>query len=212
MAEPDAPTDEHSPNAGPKLADERRFLQRLRERDEAAFNTLVRDHQGQVFRLLQRLLGDPAEAQDVAQEVFVSVFKSIDKFRGDSRLSTWIYRIATNHGKNRIKYLARRARDARRPLDEDTTTAGQVALATGGQVHRPDELVQGYQAQGHLRLALDSLDEEQRALVVLRDLEHMSYEDIQRVTGLPIGTVKSRLHRARMALHRSFASLQEGKT
>lgn len=192
------------------VADERALVERLRRRDEAAFNALVRAHQANVFRLLTRLLGDPAEAQDVAQEVFVSVFKSIDSFRGDSRLSTWIFRIATNHGKNRIKYLARRARDARRPFDDDTT-AGQVIRPTGSQLPRPDELVQGYQAQQHMRRALDSLDEEQRALVVLRDIEHMSYDEIQRVTGLPIGTVKSRLHRARMALHRSYAALQEGK-
>lgn len=192
--------------------DERDVLAQLRRRDEAAFNALVRAHQAQVFRLLHRLLGDAAEAQDVAQEVFVSVFKSIDRFRGDSQLSTWIYRIATNHGRNRIKYLQRRARDARRPLEEDTTTADQIALPTGAVVPRPDEWVQGYQAQRHVRRALDALDEEQRALVVLRDIEHLSYDDMQRITGLPIGTVKSRLHRARMALHRHYAALQREGT
>ena len=90
--------------------DERRLVERLVRRDEAAFNELVRRNQAVVFRLLLRMLGDRAEAEDVAQEVFVSVFKSIESFRGDSSLSTWLYRIAANHGKNRFKSLARRAR------------------------------------------------------------------------------------------------------
>ena len=81
--------------------------------------------------------GEPAEAEEVAQEVFVAVFKAIPRFRGDSRLSTWIYRIATNHGKNRIKYLARRARDARRPLD-DNTQGSDTVIATGSRPDPPD--------------------------------------------------------------------------
>lgn len=191
--------------------DEQALIEGLRRRDDAAFSVLVRNHQGQVYRLLVRLLGDQAEAEEVAQEVFVAVFKAIPRFRGDSRLSTWIYRIATNHGKNRIKYLARRARDARRPLD-DNTQASDSIVATGSRPDRPDQMVEGLQAQGHMRAALDALDAEQRTLVVLRDIEHLSYDELQRICGLPIGTVKSRLHRARMALHRNFSALQEGQS
>ena len=189
--------------------DEQQLIARLQRRDEAAFSQLVHEHQGQIYGLLLRLLGEPAEAEEVAQEVFVAVFKAIPRFRGDSRLSTWIYRIATNHGKNRIKYLARRARDARRPLEENTQ-GGDSVIATGSRPDRPDDMLEGKQADRHMRAALDALDAEQRTLVVLRDIEHMSYEELQRVCELPIGTVKSRLHRARMALHRHFSALQEG--
>jgi RNA polymerase sigma-70 factor (ECF subfamily) len=185
-------------------ADEERLLERLRRREEAAFNELVRAHQGQVYRLLLRMLGDPAEAEDVTQEVFVNVFKALDRFRGDSALATWIHRIAANLGKNRLKYLARRARDAQRPLDEARHGhASTEALAP------PDQQLEGRRTEQRVRDALAALDDDHRVLVVLRDLEHMSYEEIQEVTGLPIGTVKSRLHRARLSLQRAFAAGRE---
>jgi RNA polymerase sigma-70 factor (ECF subfamily) len=190
--------------------DEAELVQRLRRRDEAAFNTLVRLHQGAVYRLLLRLLGTPAEAEDVAQDVFVTVFKAIDSFRGESKLSTWIHRIATNHARNRLKYYSRRRRGQERPID-DTTQDASAAPELGSRLPRPDHALEGVQAESNLKRALGSLDEEQRTLVVLRDLEHLSYEEIQQHTGLPIGTVKSRLHRARMSLHETYRLLSEGK-
>lgn len=190
--------------------DEQRLIERLKRSDETAFNELVLQYQGQIYRLLLRMLSDPAEAEDVAQEVFITVFKSIGGFRGDAKLSTWLYRVASNHGKNRIKYLARRARDTKREID-DPSIAASLAQANPRSMERPDEMAAGHEAQDHIRRALEGLDEEQRVLVVLRDLENLTYEEIQRVTGLPSGTVKSRLHRARMALHKEFLSLQRGK-
>jgi len=185
------------------------LVERLKRRDEAAFNVLVSRHQGRVYRLLLRLLGDPAEAEDVAQEVFVTVFKAIDGFRGDSQLSTWLFRITVNHGKNRLKYHARRARDAQRELTE-ATTGGDGLLTTGSVPERPDQKAEALQAERLLRVALARLDDEQRELVVLRDVENLSYEEIQQQTGLPIGTVKSRLHRARLALTEHYRTLSEG--
>jgi RNA polymerase sigma-70 factor (ECF subfamily) len=187
------------------------LVERLKRRDEAAFNVLVTRHQGRVYRLLLRLLGDPAEAEDVAQEVFVTVFKAIDGFRGDSQLSTWLFRITVNHGKNRLKYHARRARDAQRELTE-TTTGGDGLLPTGSVPERPDQKAEALQAQDLLRQALAMLEDEQRELVVLRDIENLSYEEIQQQTGLPSGTVKSRLHRARLALTEHYRALSEGET
>ena len=186
---------------------EAQLIARLQQGDEAAFALLVREHQGPVFRLLLRLLGNRAEAEDVAQEVFVAVFKAMETFRGDSRLSTWIYRIATNHAKNRIKYLTRRGHSQRSDYNE-RVHPNQIATDTVSRIDRPDRLVEGYQAQSCLEEALQALDEDQRALVVLRDLEHLSYEDVQRITGLPIGTVKSRLHRARLSLFQHYRNLQ----
>jgi RNA polymerase sigma-70 factor, ECF subfamily len=190
--------------------EERRLLERLVLRDEAAFNELVRRHQGHVYRLLLRMLGDPAEAEDVAQEVFVSVFKSIESFRGDSALGTWLYRIAANHAKNRIKYLARRAREAQQSLDEHSET--RIADGFAARPDGPDQLVESRQAEGHLERAFASLEEEQRLLINLRDVSDLSYDEMAQITGLPLGTVKSKLHRARMALHERFAALQGERT
>jgi RNA polymerase sigma-70 factor (ECF subfamily) len=188
--------------------DERRLIERLKRRDEAAFNELVRQNQAPLYRMLVRLLGDAAEAEDVAQEVFISAFKAIESFRGDSALSTWLHRIAANHAHNRRKYLARRGRDAQRPLDEraDAVDTGNL----GARPATPQQVAESLQAEQHVQRALAELDDEQRLLITLRDLEDMSYEDIKQVTGLPIGTVKSKLHRARMALHQRFAALEKG--
>jgi RNA polymerase sigma-70 factor (ECF subfamily) len=190
--------------------DEERLLQRLRQRDEAAFNQLVRLYQAAVFRQLLRAIGDPAEAEDLAQEVFVTVFKAIETFRGESRLSTWIHRIAQNHARNRVKYHGRHKRRGDAPL-EDTTEEALAAPHTGSRVPRPDHQVEAQEAEVNIRLAISELDAEQRTLIVLRDLENLSYEDIQERTGLPAGTVKSRLHRARLALQERFRQLSEGK-
>lgn len=191
-------------------SDEQRFLERLRQRDEAAFGELVERNQGPVYRLLLRMLRNPAEAEDVAQDVFVSAFKALQNFRGESALSTWLYRIAQNHGKNRLKYLARRSRDTgRTSSSRDEGTPGNSAH--GPIEARPDSTALAHEAERHLEQALLALDEEQRELIELRDVEHLSYEEIVQVTGLPLGTVKSRLHRSRLALAQRFSELQEGK-
>jgi RNA polymerase sigma-70 factor (ECF subfamily) len=156
------------------------------------------------------MIGDAGEAEDLAQEVFVTVFKSIDGFRGDSKLSTWMYRVATNHCKNRIKYLGRRAHKKKKEFDEvgDRDAIESASMSTSATVPRPDELADAKQTEGFIRLALSELPEDQRELVVLRDIENMTYEEIRDVTGLPEGTVKSRLHRARLALQKRVQELQ----
>jgi RNA polymerase sigma-70 factor (ECF subfamily) len=156
------------------------------------------------------MLRNPAEAEDVAQDVFVSAFKALETFRGDAALSTWLYRIAQNHGKNRLKYLARRQREtARAPLMRDEGTPGHSAHAPIDV--RPDRTALAHEAERHLEQALSLLDDDQRELLELRDLEQLSYDEIVQLTGLPLGTVKSRLHRARLALAQKFSALQEGQ-
>lgn len=181
---------------------EEKLVERLKRRDEAAFNEIVRLYQERVFRLVLRMLGDRAEAEDVAQEVFITVFKSIDGFRGDSKLSTWLYRVATNHCKNRLKYLERRARGKKKEFDEITEhdAVESATMNPSAQVARPDQQAEANQIEIIVRAAIMELDEDQRVLVIMRDVENMSYEEIQQETGLPEGTVKSRLHRARLAL------------
>lgn len=187
---------------GAAPADERKLIARLRRRDERAFRQLVEQYQGQVFNVVFRILGDAAEAEDVTQEVFVAVFRAIARFRGDARLSTWIFRIAVNHCRNRLKYLGRRHHNRTSSLDDVHEAADMRVL--GERPAQPDGLVRGHRLQQALRAAMASLDVEQRELVVLRDMSGLSYQEIQRVTGLPSGTVKSRLHRARVALQEAL--------
>jgi len=186
------------------------LIERLKRRDEAAFNEVVRLYQGRIYRLTFRMMGDAQEAEDLAQEVFVTVFKSIDGFRGESKLSTWLYRVATNHCKNRIKYLGRRARGKKKEFDEVADREGieSASMSTSAQIPRPDQSMQGRQMEAFVREALSRLPSEQRELVVLRDIEGLAYEEIQRVTGLASGTVKSRLHRARLALQQIVRQMQ----
>jgi RNA polymerase sigma-70 factor (ECF subfamily) len=182
---------------------ERLLIERLKERDEPAFNEIVRLHGDKVFSLVYRMIGNRAEAEDIAQEVFITVFKTIDGFRGEAKFSTWLLRIAANQCKNRIKYLARRATDPE-GLDEATGVASPHLAAQmaplHGQIDGPDALMEAAELDGLMQQGIALLDEEQRLLVVLRDVEELSYQEIGEITGLPEGTIKSRLHRARMAI------------
>jgi RNA polymerase sigma-70 factor, ECF subfamily len=189
-----------------KRTGDHKLVQRLKRRDEAAFTELVRLYQDRVFGLTYRMLGDRAEAEDLAQEVFVTVFKSIDGFRGDAQLGTWIYRVAANHCKNRLKYLARRARAAQREYTDDHH-ASDTAQGPSARIAGPEATAVGRQTEGLVREALASLPEDQRELIVLRDVENLSYDEIREVTGLLEGTIKSRLHRARLALQKRMGAL-----
>ena len=190
--------------------DEAPFVARLLAREEDAFSELVRAYEGRIFALLLRMLGDRAEAEDLAQEVFVQVFKSIEQFRGDAKLGTWLYRIAINLCKNRRAYLARRQLGPRAGRTE--VHAGHAGNADregkeGGELEgapcpspRPDEVLSGLQTQRIVREAIAALEPDYREALVLRDVEDLPYEEIAQITGVPEGTVKSRLHRARAQL------------
>jgi RNA polymerase sigma-70 factor (ECF subfamily) len=189
--------------------DDARFIAALRRRDERAFNRLVVGYQDQVFTLCLRLLGSREEARDVAQDVFVTIFQKIDTFRGDAKLSTWIFRVAANHAKNRIKYLSRR-----HDRDQDSFDDMPVPPASGklsASFPDPDEALAGARLERTLHRALARLDEDQRALVVLRDLQGMTYEEIAEVTGLNLGTIKSRLHRGRAYLKTVMDAWMDGR-
>jgi RNA polymerase sigma-70 factor (ECF subfamily) len=184
---------------------ESRLVRRLQERDEAAFREMVRTYEQRVYNLVYRMLGNREEAEDLAQDVFVTVFKSIDSFRGDSKLSTWIYRIAVNHCKNRHKYLARRRYHANQPLDaaSERDAAGRdggPALPLQAHISEPDKLLMGLQLEEAIQREIAALEEDQRLLIILRDVQGLSYQEIATISQLPEGTVKSRLHRARMTL------------
>jgi RNA polymerase sigma-70 factor (ECF subfamily) len=188
---------------------ERLLLSRLVNRDEDAFSEVVRSYSDRVYNLILRLVGSPSEAEDIAQEVFVTVFKSIESYRGEAKLSTWILRIAANHAKNRIKYLSRRRTSGQELRDgtDATEMADEGKAPVQAHFDAPDVVLEAAETEKIMQEAIANLDEEQRLLVVLRDVEELSYDEIVEITGLPEGTVKSRLHRARMALK----ELLEGK-
>lgn len=183
---------------------ERSLLRRLRERDERAFRELVEGHRDRVYNITYRMLGNRAEAEDVAQEVFIAVFKTIDSFREESKFSTWLYRVTVNHCKNRIKYLARRHDRDKDELDENAGGVNGATLGTPVRAAQPDRALEGVQMEQLLQQAIESLDDDHRVVVVLRDVEDLSIEEICDITGLPDGTVKSRLHRARLALRKKL--------
>jgi RNA polymerase sigma-70 factor (ECF subfamily) len=187
------------------------LIRRLRSRDERAFRELIDAERDRVFNITYRMLGNRAEAEDVAQEVFISVFKTIDSFREESKLSTWLYRVTVNHCKNRIKYLARRHDRDRDELDE-SAHAQQTngAVADPPRHAQPDRALAGAQMEKLLQEAIANLDEDHRVVVVLRDVEDLSIEEICEITGLPDGTVKSRLHRARLVLRKRLQKHVEG--
>jgi RNA polymerase sigma-70 factor, ECF subfamily len=184
---------------------ERSLLRRLRDRDERAFRELVDAHRDRVYNITVRMLGNRAEAEDVAQEVFVTVFKTIETFREESKFSTWLYRVTVNHCKNRIKYLARRHDRDRDELDESSNGHNNHHQIGAAAPTAPDRALEGAQMEKLLQEAIGNLDEEHRVVVVLRDVEDLSIEEICDITGLPDGTVKSRLHRARLALRKKLS-------
>jgi RNA polymerase sigma-70 factor (ECF subfamily) len=169
---------------------------------------LVKNNQDRVYDFCVRMLADREEAFDLTQEIFISVHKHLDKFRADAKLTTWIYRIARNHCLNRLKYLKRRGRGRSDEYGESNELS--ITESLGGGPQQPDAAVMGKNDRALVHRAIQELDEDQRSLVVLRDVEGLSYEEIMDITELPEGTVKSRLHRAREKLAGILTRLEEG--
>ena len=173
------------------------LVQRCARGDEAASAELVADHQRMVVQLAINLLGDRDEALDLSQEVFLRVFRTIHRFRGQSSLRTWIYRIAVNQARNRHRFWNRRHRADQVSLDEHVALHGEF-LSAGDAT--PDRVLAQKELAGRLQHALDNLPFDQRTVIVLREIDGLSYEEIAYSLGVAIGTVKSRLTRARQAL------------
>ena len=171
-------------------------VRRVQQGDTDSFEVLVRRHQKAIFNLVYRLLGNYDEAAEVAQEVFLSAFKSIHQFRGEANFSTWLYRIGLNHASTRRKSL-NNTQQHHIPLD------GTEVIADGAV--DPAKNFEHKEIQQRVQQALNSLDPEDARIVLLRDLQDIPYEDVAEMLDIPVGTVKSRLHRARQALKTSLA-------
>jgi RNA polymerase sigma-70 factor (ECF subfamily) len=163
--------------------------------DDAACASLVAEHQRMVYQLAFHLLADHNEALDLSQEVFLQVFRTLPRFRGQSSLRTWIYRIVVNQARNRQRWWRRRHRSAQVSLDDHVKAHGE--LPSHGNFAAPDRVFGRKELASRLKTALLGLPFDQRTTIVLREIDGLSYEEIAYSQGVAVGTVKSRLARAR---------------
>ncbi len=180
---------------------DKELIQEFLEGDLQSFNRLVLKYQQKVINLCFRYMGQRAEAEDVAQEVFLTLYKSLGQFRGDSLFSTWIFRITVNHCKNRLKYLSRRNYYQNTSIDQAVQTQeGEINIDVVEEGAGPEELLLSNEVQDMVQSQINELDPDHRLAIVLRDIQGLSYHEIADILELKEGTVKSRIHRARMEL------------
>jgi RNA polymerase sigma-70 factor, ECF subfamily len=173
--------------------------------DDDACTELVSVHQRMVFTLALNLLGDRDEALDLSQEVFLRVFRTLASFRAQSALRTWIYRIVINQARNRQRWWRRRHRSEQVSLDQHLQQFGD--MESKGDV-LPDRLLASKEAAGRIWQAMDRLPFDQRTALILREIDGLRYEEIAFTLGIAVGTVKSRLTRARQALRAELLGLR----
>jgi RNA polymerase sigma-70 factor (ECF subfamily) len=187
------------------VLEDHRLISSLQAGDEIAYEQLIERFQSPVYNLAYRLLNDQADASDVAQEVFLKIFRNVGSFRGDSSLRTWVYRIAVNESHNRRRWLFRHRRGETGIEDnfEDSESREKPLMDSG---ETPFDFTVNREAQVLLEDALAAINPVFRAAMVLREIEDMSYEEIADILQVSIGTVKSRIVRGREALRRNLAS------
>ena len=177
---------------------DQKLVERAQRGDKRAFELLVEKYQRKLARLLSRLIRDPGEVEDVTQEAFVKAYRALPAFRGDSAFYTWLYRIGINTAKNYLVAMGRRA---------PTSTEVEAEAAEGYEsgellrdINTPESLLLSKEIAGTVNAAIEALPEELRSAIQLRELEGRSYEEIAKLMDCPIGTVRSRIFRAREAI------------
>ena len=186
-----------------------RLVQSLREGSEWAYEELLTRFQQPVYALALRLLSDPSEAADVVQEVFLKVFRSIGSFRGQSSLRTWVYRITVNEAHNARRWFFRhRRREVEPDLGPEETRDWRETIPDGSR--SPFDVAFDREQHVMIEAALERINPIFREAVVLRDIADMSYEEIARVLGVTLGTVKSRILRGRVSLREELAGRLRG--
>jgi RNA polymerase sigma-70 factor, ECF subfamily len=171
-------------------------VRKIQRGDTDAFEILLRRHEKAIFNLVYRMLGDYDDAAETAQETFLSAYRAIGQFRGEANFSTWLYRIALNHANTRRK--SRNARESRLVTIDTTELVNDTQLG-------PAETLEKKEIRERVQQALNELEPEDATVILLRDMQDSPYEEVARVLNVPVGTVKSRLHRARQALKSRLA-------
>ena len=174
------------------------LVERVQRGDKHAFELLVVKYQRKILRLLSRLIRDPSEIEDVAQEAFIKAYRALPQFRGDSAFYTWLYRIAINTAKNHLVASGRRPSSPSEFETEDGETFDETYTLSDNNT--PESVLASREIAETVNAAIEALPEELRSAIVLREIEGMSYEDIAVAMGCPIGTVRSRIFRAREAI------------
>lgn len=184
-----------------------KLVKRAKKGDSRAFDLLVLKYQGRVAQLVSRYVNNAAEVEDVTQEAFIKAYRALPKFRGDSAFYTWLYRIAANAAKNHLVALGRRpTTDLALDDSESYEVPGRLK-----DNESPDEVIMGQQLEAVISQAIDALPLELKAALTLREFEGLSYDEIAEVLECPIGTVRSRIFRAREAIDQKVASQMQGE-
>ena len=182
------------------------LVQRVQSGDQQAFELLVAKYQRRIFRLISRFVRDPATAEDIAQETFLRAYRAIGRFRGDSQFYTWLYRIAVNTAKRSAGAGARGPvlqESANSPESEEPFSRQEQLTS----LDTPEAVMASREIADTVNAAMDALPDELRTAIALREIEGMSYEEISQLMGCPVGTVRSRIFRAREAIARQLRPL-----
>lgn len=184
---------------------DRQLVTRAQRGDKRAFELLVEKYQRKLARLLSRFIRDPAEVEDVTQEAFIKAYRALPAFRGDSAFYTWLYRIGINTAKNYLMAMGRRA-----PTSTEVEADEAEGFDEGEQlrdINTPESVLLSKEIAETVTSTIEKLPEELRIAIQLREIEGMSYEDIAKVMDCPIGTVRSRIFRAREAIAQQLRPL-----
>jgi len=180
------------------------LVERVQRGDKRAFDILVLKYQQKVANLISRYIRDPSEVLDVTQEAFIKAYRALPNFRGDSAFYTWLYRVAINTAKNHLAALSRR------PPQDDIEAETAEQMDTGTRLKEqdtPEHLAMQDEIAHTIKQAMDDLPDELRTAITLREIEGLSYEDIAQAMDCPIGTVRSRIFRAREAIDKKLKPL-----
>jgi len=189
------------------LPGEQELLDRCAKGDTAAFGPLVTHYETVIFNLAFRMLGNREDARDVAQETFVRAFRKLADFEGRARFATWLYTIAVNQSRSQLRRRAAGMRKSEVQMSALDSNDDEHRYDPPGDDPAPDDRLRAQEARGQIEQAIAELDEDARAIVVLRDIEELDYASIADVLGCSRGTVKSRLHRARCELRQKLTRL-----
>ncbi len=189
-----------------QAAIDQRLVERVQAGDKRAFDLLVKQYQHKIIGLIGRYVYDSHEAMDIAQEAFIKAYRALPGFRGDSAFYTWLYRIAINTAKNHLVSRGRRPPDVDVDVDDAQYLGAESQLR---DLDTPENSLYREEMERVVRETLDRLPEDLRVALTLREFEGMSYEDIANVMDCPVGTVRSRIFRAREAIDNEVAPLLE---